>query len=195
MKRSTDHLLLSVLTVFCIIIFLAGCKKDNTTKTYTIERPVYKDKSAVLSEINGTGTEPIRNAGKIYIKDNFIFLNEIDKGIHVINNADRSHPVQVAFLNIPGNQDIAVKGNILYADMYSDLLALDITDASHVRATKVLPNFFTERAYINGFFVDSNQVIVDWIKKDTTVPVENVNPPVSEACPECFFDAAGPLAS
>lgn len=175
-KNISDALCL--LTVIFVSFLQPGCKKDNmkktyTTTTYTILSPVYKDKSTFLSDINGSASQPIENAGKIYIKDKFIFLNEVDKGIHVINNSDPAHPVQTAFLNITGNQDIAVKGNTLYADMYTDLLAIDIADVLHVRTTKVLYNLFTDRNWINGYPSDSNKVIVDWIKKDTTVTVEN----------------------
>ncbi len=194
MKKNIRYVLGCMLTISCILFFQFGCMKDHSTKTYTIVKPVYKDKSTVLSEINGSATQPIENAGKIYIKDKFIFLNEVDKGIHIINNSDPSHPVQTSFLNIPGNQDIAVKGNTMYADMYSDLLAIDITDVRHVRTTKVLHNFFTESNWINGYSADSNQVITGWIKKDTTVPVENVSPPFSDQCMNCSFDLANTTA-
>lgn len=190
MKKNISHALLCLLAVSCVSFLQLGCKKDHlektyTTTTYTISTPVYKEKSAFLSQINGTVNEPIKNAGKIYIKDKFIFLNEVDKGIHVINNSNRSRPVQTAFLNIPGNQDIAVKGNILYADMYNDLLAIDITDLSHVRVTKTLSNLFLDRYWPNGNASDSNLVIVDWITKDTTVTFENS----PNRCNTCLFDA------
>src|SRR6266487_180079 len=122
MRKNIRLALLCLLTGGCILFILQGCFKDRITKTYTILTPVYKTRSSVLSEINGSSTQLIEHAGKIYIKDNFIFLNDVDKGIHIIDNSDPAHPVQIAFLNIPGNQDIAVKGNTLYADMYNDLL-------------------------------------------------------------------------
>src|SRR5262245_21643048 len=110
----------------CGLFFLAGCSKnEQATRTYTIFKPVYTSKSTVLSEINSSISQPVESPGKIYIKDNFIFLNDANKGIHVFDNSDPVHPVQKAFLKIPGNLDIAVKGNTLYADMYADLLAID----------------------------------------------------------------------
>lgn len=173
MKKNISHFLLYFLSAICVLFFQAGCKKDDSTITYTIQKPIYKLKSSVLAEINGNASQAIINTGKIYIKDNFIFLNEIDKGIHIINNSNPSNPVQTAFLNIPGNQDIAVKGNTLYADMYSDLLAINISDVRHVTISKVLHNFFIGRSWINGNAVDSNLVITGWITKDTTVPKQN----------------------
>ncbi|HZE84528.1 MAG TPA: hypothetical protein VE035_09475, partial [Puia sp.] len=123
-------------------------------------------------------------AGKIYVKDQYIFLNDIDKGIHVYDNSDPSHPVQTAFLNIPGNEDIAVKGNMLYADMYGDLLAIDISDLHHAVFRNILHRAFPARAYLNGNItilndnlVDSTMVITGWINKDTTVSSQDPQDP------------------
>ena len=187
MKNNKLSVFLFVLTCSATILLLEGCHKDNT-RTYTILKPVYKDKASVLAAINGSATESFLHPGKIYIKDNLIFINEIDKGIHVIDNSDPSHPQQISFLDIPGNEDIAVKGNILYADMYADLLAIDITDPQSVHVTGKVFHFFMEREFVNGFQPDSNQVIVDWIKKDTTVVIDQnpVVPPIDD-CRACMF--------
>jgi len=183
--------LFAILAACCMFFFLAGCRKESATRTYTLYTPIYKSKTEVLAAINGNASQSVETAGKFYIKDNFIYLNEVDKGIHIIDNSDPSHPAQVAFLNIPGNQDIAVKGNILYADMYGDLLALDISNPRKATITASLNNFFTQRMYTNGVYAsDSTKVVVDWIEKDTTVPVENnIYPP---GCANCgiFFNAA-----
>jgi len=159
------------------ILMQACTKTSNTPKTktftytYTMQTPVYQLKQNVMDSINGNAAEVIDSLGKIYVKDNLIFLNDVDKGIHIIDNTNPAHPAQIAFLKIPGNQDIVIKGNMLYADMYSDLLAIDISDLHHAQISTMLPAIFTDRGYANGYFMDSNQVIVSWIKKDTTITV------------------------
>ncbi|MEP6846589.1 MAG: hypothetical protein ABI861_11320 [Panacibacter sp.] len=198
MKKNVRLITLQILTVASALLMLSSCSKDHsdkTTQTYTIYSPVYKARSEVLASINGVSTTTIEHAGKLYIKDNFIYLNEVNKGIHIIDNSNTSHPVQVAFLAIPGNLDIAIKGNILYADMYDELLALDISDMHHVKISNTLKNFFTGRGYVNGYVANSDdQIAVDWKEKDTTVLVEN------NYCRECnggvlAFDANGPKAA
>ena len=72
--------------------------------------------------------------GKIYIKGDYIFINEKKEGIHVIDNSDPSNPRNISFIAIPGNLDIAVMGNILYGDSYTDLVAVDITECLSVGA-------------------------------------------------------------
>jgi hypothetical protein len=106
--------------------------------------------------------------GKIYLFGNHLFVNEVGKGIHIINNADKRNPVNIGFINIPGNYDMAVKGNILYADNYIDLLALDISNTNDVKLVKRLEGVFNDHYHYE--FIDQNQeaVIVSYEEVDTT---------------------------
>ncbi|HTN09333.1 hypothetical protein, partial [Agriterribacter sp.] len=65
--------------------------------------------------------------------------------------------------------DIAVKGNILYADMYNDLLAIDISNPKHLTITSRMANFFMGWMYGYGSNIDDKYIAVAWIKKDTVV--------------------------
>lgn len=159
------------LTMSFLLIFLQGCLRDRATHTYTILRPIYQAKEAVKTNIKSNGPKTIESPGKIFIYGNYIFLNEGDKGVHIIDNTNTANPVVKAFIDIPGNQDIAVKGNILYADMYGDLVSIDITDPLNAKLLKDIPGVFPERNYQGGFVANDNMIIVGWIKKDTTVEV------------------------
>ena len=79
-----------------------------------------KDLSAV-NAINVGKTTEIAQVGKIYVKDDFLYVNEARKGIHVIDNIDPSNPKIVDFIAIEGNLDIAMKGDYIYADSYNHL--------------------------------------------------------------------------
>lgn len=153
--------------MFCIV--LQSCLKDKLTQTYTLFTPIYKSKTEVYGNIKSNAPRDISAPGKIFIIGNYIFLNEIDKGIHVIDNSNPANPVKKSFIDIPGNLDIAVKGNTLYADLYSDMVVVDIADPLQARFVRFIPHVFPERIYSNGFIADSSRVIVGWTKKDTTV--------------------------
>lgn len=157
----------------CLTVAFSGCMKDNITKTYTIYTPVYKDRGEVLANIKSNTAQPIEQKGKIFLYGHYIFLNELNKGVHVINNSNPAAPVREAFIDIPGNVDIAVKGSTLYADLYTDLLAIDISNPLQSQLKKVVRNVFPERQYSTNFLPDTTRVIVDWIAKDTTVNVED----------------------
>lgn len=160
-----------------LLLLSSGCFKDRVTQSYTIVRPVYTTKTTVLGSIKGNPAQSIGSIGRLYVKDKYIYLNEPDKGIHIIDNSDPTRPSQVAFLSIPGNQEIAVKGNILYADMYRDLLAIDISNPLNIHVTGTAHNVFSDRydgidgysMVNNGVVVDSNLILTGYIKKDTTI--------------------------
>jgi len=157
-------------TALCFVVFfLQGCLKDKVAHTYTIMRPIYQTQEVVKANIKSNPPKAIESPGKIFIYGDYVFLNELDKGVHIIDNSNPSNPIVKAFIDIPGNQDIAVKGNTLYADMYGSLVSIDISDPLHAKLLKDVPNVFPERSYLGGFVNNSAMIIVGWEKKDTTV--------------------------
>ncbi len=170
MKRFSTLALL-----FVMVSFFSGCLKDKCTQTYTLLRPVYKTKQEVWSEIKSKPARAIVNPGKITLFGTTVFLNEVDKGIHVIDNSNPSKPVNISFIEVPGNVDLAVMGNRLYADLFNDLITIDITNPQSVRVVSIKEKVFPHRAFSNGFSADTNLVIVDWLQKDTTVTVSCTN--------------------
>ncbi len=166
-----------------LIFMLSGCVKDTikTTYTYTYFEPVYKAYSEVVANIKSNASTPVAIPGKICLIGKYILLNEVNKGIHVLDNSTPSAPKNIAFIDLPGNVDIAVKGNILYADFYSDLVAIDISDPKNATVKKIVKNIFPER-YYSGYEADSSKVITSWIKKTGTI--DGSNPPIY-----CYFGA------
>lgn len=161
---------------FCsiaVMLVLTACVKDSIEQQhkYTYYVPVYKTKTEVRNNIRSNAIRTVENPGKINIRGNYIFLNEMDRGIHVINNANPSQPQHVAFIDIPGNMDMAVKGNILYADLYTDLVAIDISDPLNVKLMKTVEGIFPHRYWGGGFAgqMGSDVVITEWQQRDTVV--------------------------
>ena len=158
----------------CLLFFsFQSCLKDKLTHSYTIYTPIYETKERVTLNIKSNPAKEIQSPGNLFVYGNYIFLNETDKGVHIIDNTDPSNPVDKAFIDIPGNLDIAVKGNILYADMYQDLVAVDISDPLHAKLVKTVPDVFGERYYANGFVAANNMVIVGWTRKDVVDRLES----------------------
>lgn len=162
------------IALFVSFLF-SGCLKDSITHTYTYSwyEPLYKTKAEVRGDIKSNAPREIQNPGKISIIGKYIFLNEINKGIHVFDNTNPSSPQNIAFINIPGNVDIAVKGNTLYADLFADLVTLDISNPLQVINTKIVENVFPDIPFYYGFAADSDKVVYDWIRHDTTLVGNN----------------------
>jgi len=183
----------SIVILGCLLFSFQACLKDKLTRTYTILEPIYQSRTVVESNIKSNPPKEIQSPGKIFIYGNYIFLNEVDKGIHIIDNSNPSSPVAKAFIDIPGNVDIAVKGNTLYADMYGDLVTMDISNPLASRMVKLQRDVFPERNYTNGFMPDRSQIIVGWTKRDTTVPANSVNNRILRG--GVFFDAMAASSS
>ncbi len=176
----------ALLAIITITFVLNGCFKDVTLEQYVFYRPVYKTKAEVRASIKSSLPQQIQNPGKLFVKGNYVFLNDVSKGIHVIDYSNPSVPKNIAFISIPGNVDIAVNGNYLYADQYTDLVTLDISNPLNVTAVnfdlKVFPELYP--------VPDTSLVIVDWIKVDTTVKNQEVLRNVRG-----IFFSGGPLTS
>jgi len=183
-----------------IVLLFPSCMKDKITRTYQISTPVYEVLTKFRQSIKSQPAAAIATTGKITVIGNYIFLSEPNKGIHVIDNSIPSSPRNVSFINIPGNNDIAVAGNTLYADAYGDLVTFDISNPLNVSAKNFAVNVFPDNAiYYAGSNTnpDSINVIVGWVTKDTTVdydPGSNIYPyPILFSnCPNC---AAMPAAT
>ncbi len=160
-----------VIAILFLFTFLNSCVKDNCKKiyTYTYYQPVYKTAAEVRANIKSSKPQEIVNAGKMVLLGNYIFLNEVDKGIHVIDNRNPEAPQNIAFINIPGNMDLALKGTTLYADLYTDLVTLDISNPLNVAVKNYNEGVFPYRIYNSGFYGDSTKIITDWVKRDTSV--------------------------
>ena len=152
-----------------ISILLGSCMKDVVREEYTFYRPVYRTKAQVQAEARSTDPVAVDEPGKLFIKGNHVFLNEIDKGIHVIDISNPAAPRNLAFIKIPGAIDMAVRGDFLYADCYTDLVTIDISDPRRTVVKGFLEGVFPHRVYSNGFMADTNLVITDWVKVDTVV--------------------------
>ncbi len=173
--------------ILYLLLFLAmvvsGCS-DKIIEIFMANSPVYMSYGELRHAVKQTSATGLVNPGKIYFKDNYIFIVEEMKGIHIIENADPSNPVNLSFIEIPGNVDIAIKGNILYADSFIDMVAIDVSNLDQIqevgRVEKILP--YTLPPYDEKYplaRIDQEQgVVVDWEVKKVKEEVENYYYPV-----------------
>ncbi len=135
---------------FLALLFLAalifnGCGKDSCVeeRQYIRYNPIFVSEEGLHPDISVEAPKDLENPGKIYFYQNYILINEKREGVHVIDNSIPASPTPIAFIDIPGNIDIAVKSGILYADCYLDLLAIDITDPTQATLVSREEQVFT----------------------------------------------------
>lgn len=147
MKRIIFSTALLVIAIFG----MQSCTKDTCTREwrYFINEPVWRTKDQIRQPIDVEGARTLQNPGKIYVFGDYLFINELFEGVHIIDNSDPSNPQPISFIAIPGNVDIAVQDNILYADNYIDLVTIDIADPTQAtmvsRTMDVFPPVYTDQ--------------------------------------------------
>jgi hypothetical protein len=166
-KTFQSLLLLSGIIIAVLSIFLASCDdKVEITQKYTIMEPVYLSPEELRASFEVIEPVEVTNTGKIYLYQNYLLLNEPGKGIHIIENSNKENPQVISFINIPGNYEMAVQGDRLFADSYVDLVVIDISDPADVRLTQRVEDIFLDLVQQNQYYDIENGIIVDWAPKE-----------------------------
>lgn len=123
-----------LMVLAAVIPFFSSCTKQEceATRTYLKYETKQIDIQEARSGFATMAPREIQTPGKILTYGNYLLISDNKQGIHVVNNSDPANPVKVSFINIPGNVDLNISQNILYADSYMDLLAIDISNPEQV---------------------------------------------------------------
>lgn len=165
------------ITSILLIAVLAMACQDKIKDTYLINEPIYLSYEDLRTSFNVKSAQEIIQPGKLYFKDNQIYVNEYQKGIHVVNNIDPSNPQVLKFIELPGCVDMSIKGNLLYADSYVDLVVIDISDLENIKEIARIENAFPYMLpeYAGGVVeqIDEQKgVVTGWRTIEKTVDAE-----------------------
>ena len=157
--------------LFCAIALSAfvSCDDDGPYEDYLVARPIVQDAISFKAEaIDITEPVAIVSSGKIYAYGNYIFVNDVNKGFHVIDNQNPSSPESIAFIKLEGNNDISIKDDKIYADSYGDLIIFDISDINNITVDSRIVNaiynngvWATEIAYPQADFYEYGDIDYD----------------------------------
>lgn len=132
-----------VLLVFVMSLFIVSCDNDDDDyETVTVAKPEFVSKLEFRKMVDVSAPQSIKKAGKIYAYGNYIFVNDVDRGVHVIDNSKPEQPKAIKFIEIPGNEDISIKANYLYADSATDLVVFNISDINNITLVERLKDVF-----------------------------------------------------
>lgn len=171
--------IIPIFTLFSLfVVFFSSCE-DATYREYKGNAPVYISYEDLRASIAEEQNVDLKNPGKIYFKDNYIFIIEELKGIHVFDNYNPSAPVKKTFVKVPGVVDMSISGSILYADSFVDLVILDVQDSENIhevgRVKDVLPYTIppTENEFPMGKVDKEKGLVVSWELKTIREKVYN----------------------
>jgi len=133
------------LSVLIAPLLLFACDEWNNVPDFDVEetmgyRPIYATENEVA--VKTLPPREIEEAGKIYVINDFLLVVEKLEGVHLFDNTNPENPKNLGFLQIAGNNDIAVRDNLLYADQASNLLAIDISDLNNIKIASTIKNVF-----------------------------------------------------
>jgi hypothetical protein len=143
-------------------LFPACTDTCEQTYTYTVFEPVYTPWAEFRASVTIEEPRPIQQLGKLWVQGDLLFVNEVGEGIHIIANADNRNPQPLKFLHIPGNYDLAVSGDILYADSFIDLIVFDISNPGNPTEITRVENIFLNYNSM-GFSPTTEGIITDWV--------------------------------
>ncbi len=149
MREKFIVIIFSFLAFALVAMLSSSCTKDKCEEvySYTVLEPVYLTYGEFRSGAVAEGPRPLENIGKVAYKNRYLFANEINQGIHVIDNRDPNSPVPIAFLAVPGSMDLGIKGNTLYADSFTDLVTFNVGDPYNCDYLSRVEDVFPKRDY------------------------------------------------
>lgn len=152
-----------------VTLMLQSCfytADDNSSKYYAPYEPIYMSRQQLENSIKMSDPRSMTKAGKIYVKDHYIFITDENKGFHIYDNSNPNAPQLTGFLEVPGATDMAIKNNTIYINQAVDLVAVTVNNTT-VNVHKRIPNTFPQKLSPDGsvyYNSGENEIIVDWKK-------------------------------
>lgn len=157
---------------FLISLFFSGCiylggdSSSQQVQDVSRYKPITIKRSELKNSISLSSVKPSNKLGKIYILNKIIFLNDTNKGFHILDNNNPKKPIKKKFLSAIGATDIAVRNNTIYINQATDLVVLNYdSNTDKLRVIKRLKNVFPQKISPDGFRYNGlkdDEIIVDW---------------------------------
>ncbi|MEM9987051.1 MAG: hypothetical protein AAF804_18310 [Bacteroidota bacterium] len=165
MKKLIPISRLALLALAVLSLGLQGCIKDRCDHTYSYMQytPIFMPLDEFLNSVEVQAPQDLIEPGKIFVKGDILFVNEVSRGVHIIDNSDPSQPSPLAFLQVPGNYEIHSACDRLYLDSSTDLLVFDISQVDRPRFLHRVRNALPNMNEFRGYMADPNLgVVVRW---------------------------------
>jgi len=167
------HIKITQLFSLLALLLLSSFSMDVGYYDSTNQVPVLMARSEFEQAIKTLPPKPLSQTTRIYLmpEEHKLFVVELYRGVHVIDNSDPKDPKVLYFINIPGCMDMSIKDEVLYARSAEDLVAIDISNLSDVVEIQRVRETFPELYNMEGYYFPSrfskenrpdNTVIVAW---------------------------------
>ncbi len=171
-----QNISLSIATLLLIVI-AASCIKSTSSKKFKIYTPQFEAKSTYLQKIKKQEPKAVTKIGKHILYKNYMLVSSINQdGIHVFDVANPASPQNIGFINIPYNDNITIKNDIMYANSGPDLLVLTIANNMEVSVVNYINKINANYYYYNYYQLsDSSKIVYAFAERDTVIKSEYSN--------------------
>lgn len=165
--------IINTLTILVIGLTLNSCTPNEYEPIYISNyQPVLMQYDELVKlGVSYESPKNLNQTGKIVAKNNFLYVNEPYKGVHIIDNTNPKKPIKLGFIKILGCIDLDVNGSILYVDSAQDLLAIDISDYTKPKIISRKKDVFSELDAPDQYIIENeyksdrpaNTVVIGYI--------------------------------
>lgn len=162
MKKSFPFLVLIICQFFSSCIFPNGENDINNDF-----KPLYLTRTQLENSVLIKNPKSSIKAGKIYIKDDLMFVNDVNRGFQVYDYSNPENPIAISYINFPGATDMAIRNNIIYVNQAVDLVSVSYNVSNNsILVTNRIRNSFPQKISPQGFEGNGteNKIIIDWIE-------------------------------
>lgn len=138
----TFNSFITLLLMALMALFSSCEKQENPGELHTVAVPVTMSVADFRASVSIEEPKTIKESGKIYSYGKYIFINDVNNGIHIIDNTDSRLPKKIKYLKIPQNTDIAIKDDMLFANSGMDMVVFDISNIENIKQHERLENVF-----------------------------------------------------
>lgn len=137
---SKSTLALKLITALCLVA-IGGCVGDGYDKA----TPITKSRSDLQAEIyidaNRSNASHDSGYSRLYALDTTLYATVKGEGVQVIDNSNPVSPKGLAFINLPGIEDVVIEGDSFVTNQYSDLVIFSISQQKELSRVKDLYNY------------------------------------------------------
>ncbi len=148
------------LTVLSCSALLVACGADTVDKA----TPITKTRAELQSEIFIDSSHPNTGYSRLYALDNRLYATVPGEGVQVIDNSDPAKPKDIAFINLPGVEDVVIEGDTFVTNQYSDLVIFSISQQTEIGRVN---NLYDYKDYIelpsNSYWAGTASVLQDHV--------------------------------
>jgi hypothetical protein len=155
----------------CSVISFNACVKSEIRKKMILAVPQFMERNEFYNSLKMQAAQEVAAPGKFILYNNYMLLQDIYRGIHIVDVSNIASPKKIGFIPAGNAHDFAMKDNYLYLDCNSDLVTLNLSDINNIKVAQIQANVFNNFGNPNS---NGNNQIFTGYKYVDTVIIEDV---------------------